>query len=106
MAARCLGGCPKGETVFVDGFDPAAALAACRCPKCIRGGLAPIQEETYRAAPLSARVESAFTIDPSLYAQCCGCGAVMEWPGCFSQCRRRAPKRGPRGLTGEPGVAQ
>lgn len=68
--------------MFTTDFDPPAALAACRCPRCTHVGLAPIQEETYRAAPPGARVVSA-SIEPSVYTHCSGCGAVMEWPECI-----------------------
>jgi len=70
--------------MFAEHFNPARALAACRCPRCTHKGLAPIQEETYLAAPPAARVVSA-SIEPSVYAECGGCGAVMEWPGCMPE---------------------
>lgn len=70
--------------MFTEDFNPVAALAACRCPRCAREGLAPIQEATYLAAPPGARVVSA-SIEPSVYAQCAACGAVMEWPGCMPE---------------------
>jgi hypothetical protein len=70
--------------MFIEGFNPAPAMASDRCPRCASVGLAPIQEETYSDTPAKDRHVANVISDPSVYAQCAACGLVMEWPGCRS----------------------
>lgn len=66
--------------MFAADFDPVAALAAERCPRCGHAGLVLTDHETYYSAASEARIRSIASVDPSVYAQCAECQAVMEWP--------------------------
>lgn len=67
--------------MFVDGFDPVARLAACRCSRCGSLGLTPTDGDTVAAARPEDQHQPEFTICPSIYARCPACGLVGEWPG-------------------------
>lgn len=67
--------------MFVDGFDPVARLAACRCSRCGALGLIETDEATVSAARPDHKHQPKFIICPSVYARCPACGLVGEWPG-------------------------
>lgn len=67
--------------MWASGFDPIAALAALKCPRCGTVGLLPSNDDRHRAAPQRDRHVPAFRMSPSLYCQCRTCGLEAEWPG-------------------------
>lgn len=62
-------------------FDPVAALAALRCPRCGTLGLLPSNDERHHAAPKRDRHVPVFHMSPSLYCRCGACDLEAEWPG-------------------------
>ena len=71
--------------MFVEDFDPAAALAATACPRCRAVGLVETDTETMNATPPADRHQARMIVDPSVPARCPACGLVMEWPGCYGE---------------------
>ncbi|ART52336.1 hypothetical protein CBP34_12645 [Acidovorax carolinensis] len=67
--------------VFAENFNPLAALAAARCPRCHAVGLVEIDGEAHDKAPEADKHQAKFHVNPGLYAQCPACGLVGEWPG-------------------------
>jgi hypothetical protein len=67
--------------MFADDFDPVAALGIEACPRCGHKGLVETDHDTYNSAPSEARIQPQYHVNPSLYAQCPACRAVLEWPG-------------------------
>lgn len=66
--------------MFVDDFDPIAALAGATCPRCLTWGLVPpTAAESASVRPEDVHRPAAF-ICPSLPARCPACGLVGEWP--------------------------
>jgi len=68
--------------MFVEGFDPAAALDAATCPRCRSVGLVETDADTVDATLPADRHKAQYSIHPSVSARCPACGLVMEWPGC------------------------
>ena len=68
--------------MFIDSFNPKAALAATSCPRCLRLGLTEIDSAAYDAAPPEHLHPLKAYISPSLYARCDGCSLLMQWPDC------------------------
>ena len=67
--------------VFADNFNPLAALAVAKCPRCHATGLVEIDGEAHDKAPETDKHQAKFHVNASLYAQCPACGLVGEWPG-------------------------
>lgn len=68
--------------MFVDDFDPAAALAATACPRCHAVGLVETDPDTVNTTPPTDRHQARCIVSPSVPARCPACGLVMDWPGC------------------------
>ena len=67
--------------MFAENFNPLAARAVARCPRCHAVGLVEIDSEVHDKAPEADKHQARYHISPSLYAQCPVCGLVGEWPG-------------------------
>lgn len=68
--------------MFVEGFNPGAALAVTHCPRCRNPGLVEIDGDTYQDASTQDRHQAQHIISPSIYCRCPSCNLVAEWPGC------------------------
>lgn len=66
--------------MFADNFNPLAALAVAKCPRCHATGLVEIDGEAHDKAPETDKHQAKFHVNASLYAQCPACGLVGEWP--------------------------
>lgn len=71
--------------MFIEDFDPSAALASTSCPGCHALGLVEINSDIYDTTPHAQRYLPKNHIDPSVPAMCRACGLVMEWPRCNEQ---------------------
>jgi hypothetical protein len=67
--------------MWVSEFDPVAALAEVKCPRCSVLGLLTSDDDRHRTAPAKDRHVPEFHMSPSLYCRCGACGLEAEWPG-------------------------
>lgn len=67
--------------MFVDDFDPVAALAGQDCPRCRARGLIPTTHADRDNAKPEDRAQEWCVVCPSLSVKCPACGLVGEWPG-------------------------
>lgn len=81
----CEGRTVQWAPMFVDDFDPAAALAATTCPRCRAVGLVETDMDTVCATSQTDRHQAHVIVSPSVPARCPACGLVMDWPGCCGE---------------------
>lgn len=79
--------------MFVDNFDPVAALAGEDCPRCGARGLVPITHEDRDNAKPEDRAQALAVICPSLAAKCPACSLVGVWPAMCNAPDTPKPKR-------------
>lgn len=68
--------------MFVEDFNPFAALAATACPRCHAVGLVESDTDTVDGAAPAKRHQARVIVSPSVPALCPACGLLMEWPAC------------------------
>jgi hypothetical protein len=64
--------------MFIDSFNPKAALAAASFPRSLRLELTQIDSDAFDAAPPEHHRQATAYISPSLKARCAMCQMVSE----------------------------